>query len=383
MKCFCQVDLKMEPLYYTSPNGAKRVWKISVEDDVIVTEFGMVGGKMSIARRQVSGKNKGKSNETTAHEQALAEAQSRWTKKSETGYAVKGKEKEKVDFMVLDGTVNQGDVLVVTSQNGPIVSTIHEEVPIFPMLALPYDETKTTFPCFVQPKLDGIRALYYRGALWSRTGKRFDLLDHIVQDLKGCDEILDGELYSHDMSFQNLCSAVKRSTDKTLKVKYVVYDIVSDDDFEVRRTKFARFQKGNVMALETKSCLTKEDVGDFLREHVSSGYEGTIIRNAKGKYRQKLRSRNLQKLKQFFDQEFKIVGYTDGAGIEAGLIIFECETDTGDVFRIRPRGTHEWRAKMFKKGKKFIGKLLTVRYQEMTTAGIPRFPVGIVVRDYE
>jgi DNA ligase-1 len=31
----------------------------------------------------------------------------------------------------------------------------------------------------------------------------------------------------------------------------------------------------------------------------------------------------------------------------------------------------------------YYGKLLTVKYQELTSDGIPRFPVGISFRDYE
>ena len=34
-------------------------------------------------------------------------------------------------------------------------------------------------------------------------------------------------------------------------------------------------------------------------------------------------------------------------------------------------------------GKKYIGKKLTVRFQELTDDKVPRFPVGITFRDYE
>ena len=50
---------------------------------------------------------------------------------------------------------------------------------------------------------------------------------------------------------------------------------------------------------------------------------------------------------------------------------------------VRPMGTHEERAKLYKEGKKIIGKKLTIRYQGLTDLGIPRFPRGVVIRDYE
>jgi hypothetical protein len=39
--------------------------------------------------------------------------------------------------------------------------------------------------------------------------------------------------------------------------------------------------------------------------------------------------------------------------------------------------------KAFDNAEDFMGKLLTVRYFELTNDGVPRFPVGITIRDYE
>jgi DNA ligase-1 len=38
---------------------------------------------------------------------------------------------------------------------------------------------------------------------------------------------------------------------------------------------------------------------------------------------------------------------------------------------------------MLRRAAELIGKRLTVRYQELTDGGVPRFPVGVAVRDYE
>ena len=37
----------------------------------------------------------------------------------------------------------------------------------------------------------------------------------------------------------------------------------------------------------------------------------------------------------------------------------------------------------YKDHEKYIGKMLTVRFQNLTALGVPRFPVGVVIRDYE
>ena len=108
-----------------------------------------------------------------------------------------------------------------------------------------------------------------------------------------------------------------------------------------------------------------------------------MVRNLKGAYRIGKRSADLQKVKTFLDGEYRIVDYLEGTGNEAGCVIWVCETLEGRQFRVRPRGTQEERKLLFQNGDEYIGKMLTVRYQELTDDGVPRFPVGIAIRDYE
>ena len=72
------------------------------------------------------------------------------------------------------------------------------------------------------------------------------------------------------------------------------------------------------------------------------------------------------------DGEYKIVGFTEATGNDAGTVIWECETPNGQTFRVRPRGTHEYRTELFQNGNDYIGKQLTVRYQELTDDGVPK-----------
>jgi DNA ligase-1 len=94
------------------------------------------------------------------------------------------------------------------------------------------------------------------------------------------------------------------------------------------------------------------------------------------------RSVHLQKYKEFFDEDCVIVGFKEGDGLEKGCVIWICEID-GKEFACRPRGTREDRQGLFESGDNYIGKMLTVRYQEKTDDGLLRFPVGIAIRDYE
>jgi hypothetical protein len=55
----------------------------------------------------------------------------------------------------------------------------------------------------------------------------------------------------------------------------------------------------------------------------------------------------------------------------------------GSTFCVRPEGTIEQREYFYAHKENYFGKMLTVKFQNLTDLGIPRFPVGIVFRDYE
>ena len=92
----------------------------------------------------------------------------------------------------------------------------------------------------------------------------------------------------------------------------------------------------------------------------------------------------LEKLKKFIDEEFEIIDYTTpDQGKEVGCVIWICRTKEGKQFSVRPSGNYQERKKLYREAKKYIGKMLTVRYQELTNGHVPRFPVGVTIRDYE
>jgi len=134
--------------------------------------------------------------------------------------------------------------------------------------------------------------------------------------------------------------------------------------------------------------VLKEDQLEAIHDlFVGEGYEGLMLRNIDSPY-EFTRSWNLVKYKVMKDDEFKIVDAVKGLkGKSKGAIIWICETPKGDRFNVVPNGTMasrkilwgEWKADP----KEFIGKELTVQYQELSPKGIPRFPKGLAIRDYE
>lgn len=383
--------MELPVLYGNAKTGKKKKWEIRVqlnEDGTATTivKNGYIDGKMAINERLTKeGKNKGKSNATTAFEQACNEAKKKFEdKKAKEGYSE-------------------------TLEN---IGT-----PIYPMLAQKYDLTKKRkndiiYPCFVQPKLDGYRCMVHleedgNVIFRSRVGKNFKRMNHLnvslkrvfsnLSKLEDVSQIyLDGELYSDELPFEEISGIIrveKPNPDKEVKIKYHIYDLYHKGkpelNYEQRNKLLHKGGKvSNIGYVLTEMCNAKSNIKDFHAKYVAEGYEGLILRNKLGPYLLKSRSYDLQKYKEFEDSEFAIVGYKEANGEDRGTIIWECEYDKPDgtkgLFSVRPRGSREKRAEWFNEAKsnfeQFNGQKLTVRYQELGPEGCPRFPVGIDIR---
>jgi DNA ligase-1 len=383
----CNSKVKTESyfptLYGKSTNGKIKEWDISVlkmgdGSCYIETEHGYEDGKKQLDQRFIEeGKNLGRANETSPFEQACSEAQSAHSRKKDSGYV---EDKDKIPSES-DGT-------------------------FLPMLAHRYDKhsSKIKYPCWVQPKLDGVRMLARKEngvvTMWSRKGKPIDIPDKINKQL--CEmldegQCTDGELYVHGWTFQRIISAVKKKRDDTSLLEYHIYDsphltlpfekrmvqsAIGSTSFPIYCHSWAIIGN-NLKFVKTHDVLNKDEFDNWEQTFVQDGYEGMMVRNQDSLYKFKHRSYDLQKVKRFLDSEYKIIGGKDGTGRETGLIVYKCVTPSGLEFDVRPRGTHEERAIAYKNLDNNLGKFLTVRYQELTDDGIPRFPVGIAVRDYE
>jgi DNA ligase-1 len=111
-------------------------------------------------------------------------------------------------------------------------------------------------------------------------------------------------------------------------------------------------------------------------------YEGLMLRDAESLY-EFGRTHALLKVKKWFDEEATIVDVTEGKGKMEGKAVFICENKEGQQFRVSMAATMERREEMFQRKNSLIGKELTYTYFEETDDGLPRFPVGIDIRDYE
>lgn len=365
--------MELPTLYKKTATGKIQEWTIRTQENIIITRWGQVGGAMQEGQDAVlQGKNHGKKNETTKMGQAQAEARAQWEKKKKKGYVETpdGAEAGEVDDLIEGG--------------------------VLPMLALGYDKhsSKLKFPCHVQPKLDGHRCIAVvdgkgKCTLWTRTRKRITSMAHVVSAVEAlghCDVILDGELYAHAYreKFEELTSFIrdKEARPGSEVLEYHVYDTVSAGEFEGRlqdlRTMIPSDDEGIVRSVATTEVVNEDELMIVFQNFLAAGYEGAMARNSDGRYQGGKRSSDLLKLKTMADAEFLVVGVEEGRGKLAGHAIFVCITDEGGKkFRAKMMGTLESLKKYWEDPSLAVGKLLTVKYQGMTSAGIPRFPVAL------
>ena len=405
-------------LYGIEKNGKIKTWEANIylnggttaqtsHHAFATIEHGQQDGKKQLTVRDYTeGKNIGKKNETTPLEQCIAETRRKWLDK---------KEKESYQETVPTHADAQPATSATSATSAPTGGKKY-----FPMLAQKFEPESSvakkhtiTFPCFVQPKLDGLRCVIYRDPTTgeirrqSRTGTYFDTMSHIASSLaplfaKFPNVVLDGELYTTEIPFEELAGLIKKKKlaendfNRLCAIQYHIYDVVDEKTpFHARRDSikkmFAQVAASTAASphhLPPYICLVEtteaKTVAEFKAEFgrfIEAGYEGIMLRNKGGMYRCNYRSHDLQKYKEFEEDEFRITGFTQGDGRDKGTVIWVCETKEGKEFTVRPRGTMESRRKLFETGQKYVGKMLTVIYQELTEEGKPRFPVGKDIRE--
>lgn len=356
--------------------------------------FGQKGGKMQETITEVSsGKNIGKANETTPEEQCDLEAQALWQRQIDRkGYGITAN--------VSSNEETISDVLAWQHRNLPS-----------PMLALEYNKFahKVKFPCHISKKYDGIRCLAYLDdiaenklykekhvILLSRQRKTFNNLYHIKKELFPILQanprlVFDGELYSHKYTFQEIISAVKRDdpNNLTAEVEYHTYDLITQGGFKHRFALLSSLVKNlkYIKLVDAPLINSANDIEPFHQKWIAEGYEGVMIRNSDGLYKQDGRSQDLLKYKKFIDREFPIVGAEQNKGKLSNTCTFQLRHNN-TIFSAMPEGSLEEREQLYedwKNGTIKKGDLATVKFFSWTTGHnpVPRFPIMKGVRSYE
>lgn len=369
----------MKKLFKKNSKGQVQEWQIKVDGDKFYTIEGIVGGKLTTSKpTKCLPKNVGKSNETTAEEQAVLEATSKYEKKLKSGYAENVEDSGKTYFeCMLAESYRDTD--------GKAIKSIESFV------------WNSKCRKFVQPKLDGLRAINMNGTLQSREGKYFVTCPHLVQS----GVILDGELYNHTFKndFNAIVSLIKKQKPEPKDIEEAklfaqmwVYDMPSvKGTFSARYHALGKWfdknckQYPSLVIVPTYEVKTLKDLENYHAKFKSMGFEGTILRLDDREYEGK-RTTQLIKYKDFTDSEFEIIGYVEGKGGRSGTIgkfILRHDKYPSESFKCNVKGDFEYLAEIWKNRDSYVGKTATVKYFNRTPrkngkGDVPRF--GYVVK---
>ena len=369
------------PMFKLNANGANMMWRIGFDGSNIVVHHGHVDGAIQTELVEVTINNSGRS----LHEQSVLEVNNRYLRKHREGYRAK----------------NEPPAI-----KGPMLAHKYE-----------HGKTKLNYPIGCTVKLDGIRCLIRRDEdkiiYRSRNNKEYkhlavfdDCMTKFFELLPPSIE-LDGEMYSDNLTFNDISSVFRKekNTDNQQMIKYIkyyIFDCNLEKPYEDRWTMlvnaYNRFSESYtdvnlIVVVNTFWAKNDNELMSFHRYARSKGYEGTMIRKLymsdktpKG-YTSSLylsgRKNNILKLKDIEEEEGIILGVEEGKGREKGLALIKVKDPRGNEFSVRPSATFEQRKIWFDDPNLIVGKKMTYQYQNLSEFGVPRFPVGKDIRDYE
>lgn len=438
-------------LYITDKRGKERIWKIYTRGNTVHSTQGLVDGKKQTYERVFDAKNVGRSNETTAEEQALKEAQKKWISQIDKGYLPSDDDEVGQDYLSnlkkaqsKTGGHNINSVAALTGGQekqikGPSPFLVDEVTTVmipmkahiwkledtkdpksvYPRVTKYFNFDGSRFkPCiFVQPKLDGFRcvARIQNGEVVLTTNNKkqypwFEGLRTSIKTLLDGEEYidgLDGELYTHQLydaddnpldsksrfsMISSMCGIRnKEPHPQEDQLNFVVFDLVDMSGTIPQHERFKMLNKifkkklPNVIKCKTVKIKTLDDLIKRSSTFLEQGYEGTMIRAYDFCYSHGKRSQYIRKYKNFIDEEYIIVDAQKDSGVDDEYFVWICETKDNHgkkvQFKAKPQGSRLLRQEMYASRDDYIGRYLTVKYQELSDNGIPRFPVGVSIRD--
>jgi ATP-dependent DNA ligase len=334
-------------------------------DNNVCQESGIVDTESPVLHTTVAkAKNVGKVNETTPEQQAILEASAKLASKMSEGY-----------FETIEEAT--------------------DETVVLPMLAKDFnkEKKKVVYPCYVQPKLDGVRALGKKDdQIISRKGKEITTMDHIQKDLDTLSVIdyLDGELYAHGLTFQENIKAIKKDRgEETKRIHFHVYDLVLPNlPFRERSLLLKTIVEDlpNVELVPTFVINNEDELKHRHKFFIEAGFEGTIVRHSEAGYGINKRDSQLLKYKDFQDLALKIVMVVPMEKVpEHGAFVFEWKGAKGhplgeDLLGCGMKFSHKERIDILLNKEDYIGKTAELRFFEYSDDGVPRFPVAVGIR---
>ena len=400
----------MDKLVTKDNKGKTRVVEISYEWDdaqhgfVIRRKTYQYGGKVTVQPEIWIYKGKVK---RTVSEQARLEYNSHLKKYTDKGYKLLPSSIKINNAVAVEAFVEEHLGNGVTDSNGFKKHMLAKQAD--KVATSVFDKIKYWYG---SRKIDGVRCSFYwkdgevRTA--SRGGGDYDastsFMRHNPKLIQFFEEhpdiVLDGELYKHGKSLQQISGAARLEKDTAGMdwLEYYIYDVMdSTKTFEERldilhditdelnlgfnpeREWDDRELKFQIVPQET--VVGWANIQKLHDKYVGEGFEGIVIRDPSKVYNFGGRTNAMIKVKMYKDAEFEIVGYSEGLRPED--MVFVCKTKEGKEFEAKPMGPRELKWEYLDRMDEIIGKMATVKYFYLSDEGCPLQPVLKCIRDYE
>jgi len=252
---------------------------------------------------------------------------------------------------------------------------------------------------YVSRKIDGARCVAIidntgNSVFYSRTGKSFETLDIVADGIKALgisNVVFDGELCLVDddgnEDFQGIMKQLKKKDHTIPNPSFKIFDMITHDEFYSKRGEKNRpysIRLANLTEIMNKNecpCLTlleqelihnDEHFQEWVKEAADYGWEGVMLR-ADEPYKGK-RSKDLLKVKKFFDDEYEVVDVEmgpfryvkNGAECEENMLSCVMINHKGHTVRVGSGFTIEQRQEFYRNPNKILVQVITVQYFEET-----------------
>ena len=251
---------------------------------------------------------------------------------------------------------------------------------------------------FVSRKLDGVRCICFiqdgEARFFSRNGKEFLTLGKVAEEIKRLgitDLVLDGELclMNEDGSddFQGILKQIQRKGHTIENPRYQIFDILQAGEFagedesplfstriDCRGHLLGDIKSSTILEILPQVRIMDEDSLEELKsQSKDSNWEGLIAR--KDAHYSPGRSKNMLKIKEFFDAEYEVTSLimgpqrviVDGREIEEEMLSAVTISHNGSTVQVGSGFTIDQRRHYYKKIGDILGSIITVQYFESTT----------------
>lgn len=400
----------MDILVTKDNKGKTRVVEISYEWDdaqhgfVIRRKTYQYGGKVTVQPEIWIYKGKVK---RTVSEQARLEYNSHLKKYTDKGYKLLPSSIKINNAVAVEAFVEEHLGNGVTDSNGFKKHMLAKQAD--KVATSVFDKIKYWYG---SRKIDGVRCSFYwkdgevRTA--SRGGGDYDastsFMRHNPKLIQFFEEhpdiVLDGELYKHGKSLQQISGAARLEKDTAGMdwLEYYIYDVMDStktfeerldilhditDELNLGFNPEREWDDGELkfQIVPQETVVGWANIQKLHDKYVGEGFEGIVIRDPSKVYNFGGRTNAMIKVKMYKDAEFEIVGYSEGLRPED--MVFVCKTKEGKEFEAKPMGPRELKWEYLDRMDEIIGKMATVKFFYLSDEGCPLQPVLKCIRDYE